>query len=384
LGYSATIQYQGGTIEGLGRKKSKTITDCGGYFAITIPTRANYVFAGWLDDTNANAGGLAYDNLEPTTTSWAPTAEELDPDLGYGTSFTLFAQWTPLSYAVTYDFTGATGGDSAALPAQASGNQFLVGSVINGSVLNLPTPIKAGYTFAGWSNNGTTYAVGQQFTMPANAVTFTATWNAITYNIAFDGNGFGTGAVPSPLTYTAGNAATAISESSNPGNLQRANYTFAGWGTTPDTTTPVTAYDSFSNTTLFAIWSGSRYTIAFTLGSGVTGTVPASQTNKTVGSIITLPGAGNIAKTGYNFIGWSDGTETYPLGTSYTVPSGGKTLTAAFVGKTYLIQYNGNGAATGTAPANQNYTVGTTFTRPANPGNLAKTLSAMRSCEIST
>ena len=372
FGYSATIQYQGGTIVDLGRKKSKTISDCGGYFAITIPTRANYVFAGWLDDTNANAGGIAYDNLDSTTTSWAPNANQLDPDLGYGTSFTLFAQWTPLSYAVTYSFMGATGGDSAALPAQASGNQFLVGSVINGSVLNLPTPTKAGYTFAGWSYNGTTYAVGQQFTMPSNAVTFTATWTAITYNITFDGNGFGTGSIPSPLTYTAGNAATAIETTYNPGDLQRANYTFAGWGATPDTTTAVTSYSSFSNATLYAIWSGSRYTIAFTLGSGATGTVPASQTNKTVGSIITLPGAGNIAKTGYNVVGWSDGTETFPLGTSYTVPSGGKTLSAVFVGRTYLIQYNANGAETGTPPANQNYTVGTTFTRVGNTGSMVK------------
>lgn len=358
LGYSATIQYQGGTVEGLGKKKSKTISDCGGYFAITIPNRANYVFAGWLDDTNANAGGKEYDNLNSTTTSWAPNADQLDPDLGYGTSFTLFAQWTPLSYAVTYDFVGATGGNSAALPAQASGNQFLVGSVINGSVLNLPTPTKAGYTFSGWSYSGTTYAVGQQFTMPSNAVTFTANWTAITYNITFDGNGFGTGSIPSPLTYTAGNAATAIGTTYNPGNLQRANYTFAGWGATPDTTTAVTTYNSFSNATLYAIWSGSRYTISFSLGSGATGTVPASQTNKTVGSIITLPGAGNLAKTGYSFVGWSDGAISYAAGSAYTVPSSSKQLTAVWVANVYTVTYDVNGANWSISYSSQNFTVG--------------------------
>ena len=65
---TAVMQFQGGTIPGL-TKKFKMINDSGGTFAIVIPTRANYVFAGWLDDTSPNAGGVAYAGLNADTTS---------------------------------------------------------------------------------------------------------------------------------------------------------------------------------------------------------------------------------------------------------------------------------------------------------------------------
>jgi len=372
---TATIQYQGGTVEGLGKKKSKIIHDCNGAFAIEIPTRTNYVFAGWLDDTSANAGGVAYDGLNAVTTSWTPSAADKDPDTGYGNNFYLFAQWTPISYAVSYDFQGATGNTTAAMTPQFAGNNFLVGSYISGSVLSLPVPTKTGYTFEGWAYGGATRAPGYQFTMPANAVTFVAQWTPIQYSISFNANGSTSGEVPTALSYTTGNSPTAISNTYNTNNLARTNYTFGGWGVDAETTTALSSYSGLSNTTLYAIWLGSRYTVSFSVGAGVTGSAPSSQVDRISGSTITLPNPteAELSKNGYILVGWSDGTRPYAVGASYTVPNGGITLSAVWSGRTYTITFDSQTATSGTAPSTQSYTVGTTFTRPLNPGNLVKT-----------
>jgi len=371
---TATIQYQGGTVTGLGKKKSKVIDDCNGAFAIEIPTRTNYVFAGWLDDTSANAGGVAYTGLSAGTTSWAPSEADKNPDTGYGNNFYLFAQWTPISYAVSYDFQGATGNATAAMTPQFAGNNFLIGSYISGSVLSLPVPTKTGYTFGGWAYGGVTRSPGYQFTMPTNAVTFVAQWTPIQYSISFNANGSTSGSVPTALSYTTGDTPTAISNTYNSNNLLRTNYTFGGWGVDAETTTALTTYSGLSNTTLYAIWLGNRYTVSFSVGAGVIGSAPSSQVNKLAGSTITLPNPteAQLSKTGYNLIGWNDGSQSFGLGSSYTVPNGAITLTAVWAGKTYTITFDSQTATSGSLPATMTYNVGATFTRPANPGNLAK------------
>ena len=48
---------------------------------------------------------------------------------------------------------------------------------------------------------------------------------------------------------------------------------------------------------------------------------------------ITLPGKDSVTKEGYTFVGWSDGTKGYLPGAEYTVPAGGKTLTALWTAK---------------------------------------------------
>ena len=368
---TAVMQFQGGTIPGF-TKKYKMIPDSSGTFAIDIPTRANYVFAGWLDDTSPNAGGVPYSGLSADSTSWAPSCAQKNPDTGYGDTFYLFAQWTPVSYVVTYDFQGATGNATAAIPAQYAGNNFLIGSYSVGSVVTLPIPEKTGYTFGGWAYGGNTRSAGYQFTMPNNAVTFVAQWTPVTYSISFNANGSTSGSVPDALSYTTGDAPTAISNDYNPKSLVRTNYTFGGWGLDAETTTAVSSYSGLSNITLYAIWIGSRYTVSFAIGSGATGTTPSSQVDKLAGSSITLPTVGNLVKTGSIFAGWGDGTNLYPGGSSYTVPNRAQTLTAVWISSTITITFDSNTATSGSLPATMTHNVGATFTRPANSGNLAK------------
>jgi uncharacterized repeat protein (TIGR02543 family) len=306
------------------------------------------------------------------STSWTPSCAQKNPDTGYGDTFYLFAQWTPVSYVVTYDFQGATGNATAAIPAQYAGNNFLIGSYSVGSVVTLPVPEKTGYTFGGWAYGGNTRSAGYQFTMPNNAVTFVAQWTPVTYSISFNANGGTSGSVPDALSYTTGDAPTALSNTYNPKSLLRTNYTFGGWGLDAETTTAVSSYSGLSNITLYAIWIGSRYTVSFAIGSGATGTTPSSQVDKIAGSSITLPTVGNLVKTGSFFAGWGDGTNLYPGGSSYTVPNRAQTLTAVWISSTITITFDSNTATSGSLPATMTHNVGATFTRPANSGNLAK------------
>jgi hypothetical protein len=74
------------------------------------------------------------------------------------------------------------------------------------------------------------------------------------------------------------------------------------------------------NITFYAKWEN-RYTIAFAANGG-SGTAPASQTVDP-GTVITLPGVGNMSYSGKTFDGWntnSAGTGTdYAAGSAYTV-----------------------------------------------------------------
>jgi uncharacterized repeat protein (TIGR02543 family) len=372
-----TFNFQGGTVTGLSsRKFSKTVGDCDGTFPVQIPTRAGYTFAGWLTQSSTSIGGTAIDGLESTTTSWTPTEAQLDSDTGYewDPSFAVYANWMSVPYSVTYDFNGGVSDtSSAALPEQFSGNTFLVGSRINDSVITLPIPVKSGYTFAGWEYSGRTYALGTQFTMPSTAVTFTAVWSAITYNITFNGNGNTSGSAPPALTFTTGDTPTSISSSYNPNNLELTGYTFGGWSQ-QDTTTAVTSYGSPADVTLYAIWVGNTYNVSYALGSGVTGTIPASQIAQRVGSVIALPLTGDIARASFTHIGWTNGASFYGIGASYTVTSQNVIFSPVFTRNTVTITYNSNGATSGSAPANQSYEIGSgPLALRGNTGNLAKT-----------
>ncbi len=110
-----------------------------------------YSFAGWSDGSVTYAAGATY---------------TLASD---GTPIVLTAQWAPIVYTVTYNYESGTGG-----PASAN---FTVG----GSALTLPTPTRAGFTFAGWytaASSGTLVGVGGASYSPTASLTLYAQWTA--------------------------------------------------------------------------------------------------------------------------------------------------------------------------------------------------------------
>ena len=68
------------------------------------------------------------------------------------------------------------------------------------------------------------------------------------------------------------------------------------------------------------------YTVTYNLGGGI-GTLP-TQAATAEGGTFTLASSDGITKSGYDFAGWSDGTNTYAAGATYTMPASNVTLTA--------------------------------------------------------
>ena len=86
-------------------------------------------------------------------------------------------------------------------------------------------------------------------------------------------------------------------------------------------------------------------TVSYAGGVGATGSI--ASVNSTPNATITLPGSGSFVKAGYYQSGWSDGTQTYPLGASYTMPaSGNVTLTAQWSSSSVSVTYNFNDSTT--------------------------------------
>jgi uncharacterized repeat protein (TIGR02543 family) len=310
-------------------------------------TRANYVFYRWA--TAANGTGSTYSNLAAIT-------------LTSGT--TLYAQWTPNTYVVTYNYDSATAGSSTVSASFTTGGLALV----------LPTPTKTGYTFAGWySDSALTSSIGlggtnyspTGSTLSLNAY---AKWIAVNYTFTYDGNSADSGAVPTETSKQITQTATI---KANTGSLIRAGYTFSGWNTESNGTGANYLSGSqftvgSSNVVLYAKWSANTYTVTYNVNSGI-GNAQRSSNNVTSdsyttdGSAIALPGVGSLERSGYTFGGWNTsaaGTGTNRLESdSYTTVSD-VTFYVKWNAVTYSITYNGNTSDGGSAPTPGGYTTG--------------------------
>ncbi|MDY6399576.1 MAG: InlB B-repeat-containing protein [Synergistales bacterium] len=91
-----------------------------------IFTRSYYTFNGW----NTNAGG--------TGTSYSDGAE-----VSLTESITLYAQWEPIQYVISYDLQGGT--NNAENPATYT---------IESPTITLKAPTRTNYDFVGWTCNG--------------------------------------------------------------------------------------------------------------------------------------------------------------------------------------------------------------------------------------
>ena len=264
----------------------------------SIPTRANYRFAGWSKDRNATsasytAGGSYTDNA----------------------GVTLYAVWlySPESYTVRYDANGGSGA-----PASQSKTYGVP------LTLSMVKPTRAGYEFLGWATSkiATTseYAPGERYTDEAS-VTFYAVWRYVpkTYTVSYDANG-GSSA---PGTQTKMENVALTLASTIPA---REGYTFRGWATSPTATTadyqPGESYTANAAVTLYAVWEKESYTVSYDANGG-TG-APASQVKKygeTLKLRTVIP-----TRSGYDFLGWAESSTatsaTYLAGANYSENAG--------------------------------------------------------------
>ena len=273
---------------------------------------------------------------------------------GTAGNLTLTANWTINQYTLSFDTAG--------------------GSTINAITQNYSSditapsnPTKTGYTFANWDKTIPSK-------MPAENQTFTASWTANTYSVAFNPNG-GTGTM-SNQSFTYDETAKALTTNT----FTRTGYTFSGWNTQANGSgTSYTDGQSVQNLTstanatitLYAQWTIQNYTITYDLDGGTVATANPSSYN-VESSAITL---NNPTKTGYTFAGWTGSNGTTPA-TTITIAkdsTGNRNYKANWTINKYTLTFITNGGTTIEA-ITQDYN--TSVTAPANPTKNGYTFTA--------
>ncbi len=243
-------------------------------------TRSGFTFDGW--NTLAGGGGTSYTDGDVFTLS---------------ANTTLYAQWSVLSFVVTFEANDGSGGQTT---QQGLGSTSLTPNTFT----------RSGYVFAGWDTlpggGGTTYADSDLFTISSNETLY-ATWTPV-FTLTFNANdGSGT---PAETTQV-GSGATTL----NANAFSRNGYSFGGWNTLAGGGgTAFANGDSLSlssNTTLYAVWVANSFTVTFDANDG-SGT-PA-QTSQ-MGSGVTALNANTFIRNGYSFAGWN--TISGGAGTAY-------------------------------------------------------------------
>ena len=292
--------------------------------------------------------GYTFNNWSGGTTEFAPGAIYT-----MGTSnVTLTATWTAITRSVTYALGGGTGTVPTQAPV-AEGSSFVVASSSGIT--------RAGYTFNNWSDGTTGYAPGVTYTVGASNVTLTATWTAITHSVTYALGG-GTGTVPTQGDVAEGSSFTVASSS----GISRSGFTFNNWSDGTTGYAPGASYTmGTSNVTLTATWTAITRSVTYALGGG-TGTVP-TQAPVAEGSSFTVASSSGITRSGYTFNNWSDGTNGYVPGASYTVGASNVTLTATWTAITHSVTY-ALGGGTGTLPTQSAVTEGSSFVVASSSG----------------
>lgn len=293
----------------------------------TNPTRDGYTFAGW--NTAANGSGTNYNGSFQMP----------------GNNLTLYAKWTALTYAVTYDnnvatFSGANGSvtDSTLYEAgQTVAVKRSTGLTYSGSPM---------HRFIGWNTRadgtGTDYLEESTLTMTASAVRLYAMWMDSSVEIAYNANG----GLNAPAN---DNATIGVTYQIRRTEPNRSGYTFGGWVVLdgPVGTYKVGGTEEFvpddNYETMVAQWTAINYTVDFDSAGG--STTPATQTAKHIGDVITISSS-EPNKNGFTFLGWRDAAgNIYPAGGTFTLGAGNVTLTAQWQGTPYTLTYDANGGS---------------------------------------
>jgi uncharacterized repeat protein (TIGR02543 family) len=240
------------------------------------------------------------------------------------------------SFAVSYDGNGADGGTVPDPQTKIAGIALTLAG-------NSGSLTRSGYTFTGWNTaadgSGTDYAAGASYTVDA-AVTLYAQWTTLpTYTVSYDGNGADGGTVPDPQTKIAG---IALTLAGNSGSLTRAGYTFTGWNTAADGSgTDYAAGASYTvdaAVTLYAQWTTlTTYSVSYDGNGADEGSVPVDPNSYSDGAEATILDQNDLARTGYNFAGWTTNpgrtgsSESFAVGTRVAVDSRDRELYAIWV-----------------------------------------------------
>ena len=206
-------------------------------------------------------------------------------------------------YTISYDLAGGEYSGDKANPTHYSAYENT-----DTPAIKLINPVKAGYTFTGWTGTGITEA-STDVTIPAGSTgnrVYTAHWETITYTIGYDLDG-GTVSPDNPTQYTADSADFTLK------NPTKVSYDFAGWtgtGLNAPTTTVTIRQGSFGNRSYKATYtqpsspvtapviSQPSYTMNVLKGQSSSTTITAAGESITWSMSGTLPAGMTFSGTG--------------------------------------------------------------------------------------
>ena len=256
--------------------------------------------------------------------------------------------YAPLTLTLTadklYTVTMDTAGGDPIRPIQYT---------VESEAFQLPTPVRTGYIFLGWTGEGITEPQ-EIIEIPQGSTgdrTYTANWQVIEYTITLlDMDGAGTSEA---LVYTVEQPVTLPTPT-------REGYAFLGWTVNSDMApqlTVVLPQGSIGNRTYTANWELTGYTITMDLngGSGETALLYT-----VIDDDFALP---TPTRNGYEFVGWTGEGIIIPQ-LNVTIPkgsTGNQTYTAKWHVIEYTITLDTNG---GPNVSPIKYTVEDSFTLP--------------------
>ena len=168
-------------------------------------------------------GGVSPDPSNPTPT---PTPTPTTPPV--------------TTYSITYDLAGGLASNPSGYTNAAA-------------AFTLTNPTRDGYTFAGWTGTGLSFATNP-VTIPTGSTgnrAYTATWSENSFSISYNLAG-GTAVGANPTSYSSSTSAFTLT------NPTRSGYNFAGWtgtGLSSATTSVSVASGSSGDRTYTATWT---------------------------------------------------------------------------------------------------------------------------------
>lgn len=261
----------------------------------------------------------------------------------------LIAIWSAKAYTISYDLNGGKVNGSNPIGYNPDDDTF---TLIN--------PTRTGYTFIGWTGTDLTDKT-MQVTIASGSYgnrSYSAYWQANTYNITYDANGGIASKTQDTATYDSEFVlATA----------ERAGYTFLGWYIGNTKYEDFDCYNLVNGLDLTAKWT--YYTLSTSTNNTRAGTYVVKTNDKiTAGESVTITAQTNV---GYKWKGWySDGIlKSKDLNYTFNMPKESINIVATWEIISYTISYNLDGgsdtnideytvedAVTITAPTRAGYT----------------------------
>ena len=307
------------TYDGNGNTGGSVPTDSNLYVqgaSVTVAANPNNlvksgsIFVGWATSSSAGAPSFAVTGSTVNPPSFNMPASNV----------TLYAVWQTISttFTITYNGTSNTSGSVPTNNTTYTTNSTVPVTHNSGNL------VRTNYKFMGWTrgtsapalNSTPEFAVTGTTVTPSNFVMGTSNitlyavwWNMRT--LTYNDNNSTNGSVPTDSNAPYVNNST-VTVLDNTGNLTRTDYTFLGWATTSNATSPNripgTTFTITANTTLYAVWQANptqTYKITYNGNGHTGGNAPVDYNNYLAGAPVTVSNAGTLVKTNHAFKGWA-------------------------------------------------------------------------------